>query len=95
MSMNRLIDGRSIYDRRSGPASTAAGDGQEGSYSGTLDTAPATDNTVKVIVPAVWGLTSARQAIFPPALAGQPGDRCLVTFDEQKTPWVVAVVPSS
>lgn len=88
MSMNRYMDGREVFDRRHGPSTTAAGDGQEGLYSGVLHTAP-TDGSCKVILPA-FGLTSYRTANVAPYVAGTAGDTCLVAFDEGKIPWVIS-----
>lgn len=88
MSMSRRLDDRSVFDRRHGPAVVAAGDGQEGAYSAILNTAPS-NGTVKVIVPNLWGLTTVRTAVCSLAFAGNPGDRVLVVFDEEKQPWVV------
>lgn len=91
MSMNRRVDDRSIYDRRHGPAATAAGDGLEGAYSAQLASAPS-DGTVKVIVPNLWGLTTARTAVCSSSFTGSPGDQVLVLFDETKLPWVIATL---
>jgi hypothetical protein len=88
--MNRLLDGRDHLDRRHGAAAMAAGDGLEGSYSATLHAAPSA-GTVKVIIPAL-GLTLHRTAVCSSTFTGSPGDRVLVTFDEQKQPWVVATL---
>jgi hypothetical protein len=88
MSMNRYADSRPHFDRRHGPATSAAGDGLEGNYSAVLRTAPS-GGTVQVIVPAL-GLTSWRTAICSQAFTGSPGDRVLVAFDEQKQPWVLS-----
>jgi hypothetical protein len=66
----------------------ASGDGLEGAYSAILNSAPS-GGTVKVIVPNLWGLTTARVAVCSLAFTGSPGDRVLVVFDEEKQPWVV------
>jgi hypothetical protein len=87
MSMSRQIGDRSVFDRTHGPAVGASGDGLEGAYSAILNSAPSA-GTVKVIVPNLWGLTTARVAVCPPTLTGHPGDRVLVVFDEEKQPWV-------
>jgi hypothetical protein len=91
MGMNRRNPEFSVFDRGHRPAPQAAGDGLEGSYSAILDTAPS-GGTVKVIVPNLWGLSTARTAVCSSTFTGSPGDRVLVTFDEQKQPWIVATL---
>jgi hypothetical protein len=86
--MSRQIGDRSVFDRTHGPAVGASGDGLEGAYSAILNSVPSAD-AVKVIVPNLWGLTTARTAACSPAFTGSPGDRVLVVFDEEKQPWVV------
>jgi hypothetical protein len=96
MSMSRQLGDRSVFDRTHGPAVGASGDGLEGAYSAILNSAPS-GGTVRVIVPNLWGLTTARTAVCSLAFAGSPGDRVLLVFDEEKQPWVVSpsgVVPS-
>jgi hypothetical protein len=88
MSMSRQLGDRSVFDRTHGPAVGASGDGLEGAYSAILNSAPSA-GTVKVIVPNLWGLTTARTAVCSLAFTGSPGDRVLVVFDEEKQPWVV------
>jgi hypothetical protein len=88
MSMSRQLGDRSVFDRTHGPAVGASGDGLEGAYSAILNSAPS-GGTVRVIVPNLWGLTTARTAVCSLAFTGSPGDRVLVVFDEEKQPWVV------
>jgi hypothetical protein len=87
--MSRQLGDRSVFDRTHGPAVGASGDGLEGAYSAILNSAPSA-GTVKVIVPNLWGLTTARSANCSPMFAGSPGDRVLLVFDEEKVPWVVS-----
>jgi hypothetical protein len=94
--MSRQLGDRSVFDRTHGPAVGASGDGLEGAYSAILNSAPS-GGTVRVIVPNLWGLTTARAANCSLAFAGSPGDRVLLVFDEEKVPWVVSptgVTPS-
>jgi hypothetical protein len=86
--MSRQLGDRSVFDRTHGPAVGASGDGLEGAYSAILNSTPSA-GTVKVIVPNLWGLTTARVAVCSLAFTGSPGDRVLVVFDEEKQPWVV------
>jgi hypothetical protein len=94
MSMSRQLGDRSVFDRTHGPAVGASGDGLEGAYSAILNSAPSA-GTVKVIVPNLWGLTTARVAVCSLAFTGSPGDRVLVVFDEEKQPWVVENLAAS
>jgi microcystin-dependent protein len=87
--MSRQLGDRSVFDRTHGPAVGASGDGLEGAYSAILRSAPS-GGTVQVIVPNLWGLTTARSANCSLAFAGSPGDRVLLVFDEEKQPWVVS-----
>jgi hypothetical protein len=87
--MSRQLGDRSVFDRTHGPAVGASGDGLEGAYSAILHSAPSA-GTVQVIVPNLWGLTTARSANCSLAFAGSPGDRVLLVFDEEKVPWVVS-----
>lgn len=88
MSMNRYEDARPIFDRRHGPATGAAGDGQEGTYFGVLHTAPV-NGTCKVIIPAM-DLTTYRTANVAPYVTGSAGDTCVIVFDANKTLWVIS-----
>jgi hypothetical protein len=88
MSRNSYEDDRAIFDRRNGPATTAAGDGLEGVYSAVLRTAP-DDGECQVIIPAL-GLGRYRTVKCSPSYGGVVGDQVAVAFDEQKQGWLIS-----
>lgn len=88
MSANKYMDSRPFFDRRHGPATSAAGDGLEGTYSAVLQTVPA-NGSCTVIIPAL-GLTFPREAKCSAAFTGTVGEEVLVAFDEQKRAWIVS-----
>ena len=77
---------RDLTSRTHGPSVMAAGDGLEGSYSAIIHTAPSS-GTCKVVIPSL-SLTHYYTAKCPSALTGIEGDAVLITFDEQKQPWI-------
>lgn len=83
------MDNRLHFDRRNGPAASAAGDGLEGLYTAVLQSSPS-GSQVNVSVPNLWGLTAVRTAFCSSTFEGSVGDNVLVAFDEQKDPWVIA-----
>jgi hypothetical protein len=87
--MNRRNPARGVESRTHGPAVTAAGDGLEGSYAGTLFSVPS-GGTCKVVIPSLDPV-NWRTALCSPAFAGSAGDAVLVTFDWDKQPWVLSL----
>lgn len=85
--MNQRIPRRDVISRTPGPAITTAGDGLEGSYTATIHAAPS-DGACRVVIPEL-DMLRYRTAICSPSFTGDIGDSVLVTFDENKDPWIV------
>lgn len=78
---------RDVTSRTPGPSVHASGDGLEGSYSAVVHAAPS-GGTCKVVIPAL-GLLNYYTAHCSSTFTASAGNAVLVTFDENKDPWVV------
>lgn len=81
---------KQIHDRTHGPGVGAPGDalGQGQPYGAVIATAPE-GSKVYVTIPALH-LTQTFQARINHEAPVTVGQTCLVLFDEQKLPWVIA-----